>query len=89
MNTVEKSKKVTLEALFAEKNPEKLIANLKFEEGLQLMEELVSKVETGALDLENSIHSYEQGMKILDHLKNLLAGAEAKLKVVNDGGKAT
>jgi exodeoxyribonuclease VII small subunit len=88
MNTAEKSKAVTLEALFAEKNPEKLINTLKFEDGLKLIEELVSKVESGALDLESSINSYEQGMKILEHLKTLLAGAEAKLKVVNDGVKA-
>lgn len=85
MNTAEKSKAITLENLFSDKNPEKLISSLKFEDGLRLIEELVSKVESGSLDLENSINSYEQGMKILEHLKALLQGAEAKLKVVNEG----
>lgn len=79
-------KKISLKELLTVEDPAKVIETLSFEQGLELLEELVEKVETGALDLDASILSYERGMLVISQLRALLEGAEKKLKVVNKKG---
>lgn len=61
----------------------KRISELSFEGGLKLLEELVESVEAGTLSLDKSIVSYEKGAALISHLRNLLSGAEEKLKILN------
>lgn len=61
---------------------EKLLEGLAFEDGLKLLEELVSKVETGSLPLESAILSYERGVALVARLRELLSGAEQKIKLL-------
>ncbi len=72
----------------AEKKSEKLsdeqLAKLSYEEGLKQLEELLAKVESGELPLEQAVTAYEKGMKLLKHLKQLLSGAEARLKLIKE-----
>jgi exodeoxyribonuclease VII small subunit len=84
-----KKKDVTLAEFFAEPKPEKMLAALTYEDGLALLEELVSSVESGQLSLEQSVLSYERGMMLLGHLQQLLQGAEEKLKVLQLPSKRT
>ena len=60
-----------------------VISELSFEDGLKLLEELVSKVESGTLPLEQSIIAYERGSAIRDQLQGLLKKAEAKLQIID------
>ena len=76
------SKKVNLEELLKNTDSDKLIAGLSYEDGIKLLDELVVKVEKGELSLDNAMHSYEKGMKLIERLRSLLAGAEEKLKVL-------
>ena len=73
----------SLEQLLSADDTEKYIAALSFEQGLKLLEELVSKVETGQLALDKAITSYEKGAKVIEKLRMLLSGAEEKLKVLS------
>ena len=76
---------VTLELLLESKDPEKLISDLPFEQAMQLLEQLVRAVERGSLPLEASIQSYERGALLVTQLRNVLSGAEARLKVLSKG----
>jgi exodeoxyribonuclease VII small subunit len=62
--------------------PEKL----SFEEGIKLLERLVQSVEAGALPLEKAVTSYEKGVRLVQHLRSQLSGAEQKLKVLQKAG---
>ena len=75
------SKNITLKELL-EENGEKRLEQVGFEQGLKLLEELVSSVESGALPLEKAVVSYEKGVQLVEYLRGLLSGAEEKLKVL-------
>lgn len=72
---------LSIKDLLAEGGQDKL-KDIPFEAGLKLLEELVSKVESGSLPLDKSILSYERGVALIEHLRALLSGAEQKLKVL-------
>lgn len=74
--------KIDLQTVLESKDSAKIIAELNFEDGLKLLEELVSKAESGSMSLDNAIASYEQGTKLIEKLRALLSGAEEKLKVL-------
>lgn len=76
----------TLQQLLAEKISAKTISQLSFEQGLQLLETLVSQVESGTLSLEDAMRAYERGSLLTEHLRTLLTGAEEKLKVLSRKG---
>ena len=60
------------------------IKELKFEDGLKKLEELVNQLDDGSLSLEESISYYEIGVKLKSHCEELLKTAELKiLKVSN------
>ncbi len=82
MEKAKNSKPVTLDELLQAEKYEELLGSISFENGLKLLEELVSKVESGALSLDKAIGSYERGAKIIKHLRVILSGAEEKLKTL-------
>jgi exodeoxyribonuclease VII small subunit len=61
---------------------EKKVAEVSFEGGLKLLEELVGKVESGSLPLDKAILSYERGVSLITHLRGVLKGAEQKLQTL-------
>ena len=60
------------------------IKELKFEEGLKKLEELVTQLDDGDLSLEESISYYEIGIKLKSHCEKLLKTAELKILKVTD-----
>ena len=48
------------------------IKELKFEDGLKKLEELVNQLDDGSLSLEESISYYEIGVKLKSHCEKLL-----------------
>ena len=81
------AKALTVQDLLSDDAAKDRIAELSFEAGLQLLEQLVEKVEAGTLPLDQSILSYERGVSIVGRLKEQLTGAEEKLKVLQKSGK--
>lgn len=67
---------------FLKAKDDKLIVDISFENGLTLIEQLVEEVESGKMQLEQSIKAYEKGAKLLARLKALLAEAEKKIEMV-------
>ena len=80
--TTKESEKVTLKALFIAEDPKPLVEGLSFEEGLKLLEELVATVESGTLALETALQGYERGALLIEHLKQHLTKAAARLKTL-------
>jgi len=55
------------------------ITKLSFEEALEQLEEIVSKLEDGSINLEQSIEEYTRGVHLKNHCETKLK--EATLKV--------
>ncbi len=53
---------------------------LKFEEALAALGEIVNKLESGEVSLEESIELYEKGMKLSKKCTELLEKAEQKVQ---------
>ena len=58
------------------------IASLPFEKALAQLEEIVTKLESGKVDLEQSIAIYERGRILKEHCENLLKDAEARIEKI-------
>ena len=54
--------------------------NKDFETSLKKLEEIVSDLENGDLPLEQSIKTFEEGVKLTKHCQNLLSKAELKIQ---------
>jgi exodeoxyribonuclease VII small subunit len=67
------------------------IKTLSFEKALALLEEIVAKLESGKVDLEESIKIYERGETLRKHCETKLAEAEARIEKITLGanGKPT
>lgn len=67
------------------------IKTLSFEKALALLEDIVSKLESGRVDLEDSIKIYERGEALRKHCESKLAEAEARIEKITLGanGKPT
>jgi exodeoxyribonuclease VII small subunit len=83
MAKVGKEVAVTLESLLNGEVSEAHVGALSFEQALRLLEEVVTSVESGSLPLDRAIGSYEHGTALIKHLRQLLSGAEEKLRVLN------
>ncbi len=53
---------------------------IKFEEALKELEAIADKLETGELDLEESIKLYEEGIDLSVYCQKQLAQAEGKIQ---------
>ena len=54
--------------------------NKDFETSLKELEKIVSDLENGELPLEESIKTFEEGVKLTKHCQNLLSKAEIKIQ---------
>lgn len=56
-----------------------------FEERLQDVQEIISRIEEGQLSLEDSVKQFEEGMKTLSALDEELKDMNRRLTVLQDG----
>ena len=59
--------------------------NKSFEDRLQGVQEIISRIEEGNLPLEESVKQFEEGMKILSALDEELKDMNRRLTVLQDG----
>lgn len=59
------------------------IDNLSFEEALQQLTDLVGKLESGQLPLEESVAAFESGVQLSRRCEALLDHAEQRLQILN------
>ena len=57
----------------------------KFETALAELEQIVQKMESGSLTLEESISAYQRGSELLKHCQNQLGEAEHKIRLLENG----
>lgn len=57
-----------------------------FEERMEQLEALVSRMEEGGMTLEETLTHYEKGVKLAAELKKELAAAEEKLTILGHEG---
>lgn len=55
---------------------------MNFETALRELESIVEKLESGRIDLEQSIAIYERGEKLKSHCEKLLKQAEARIEKI-------
>ncbi len=58
------------------------VTSLTFEKALAQLEEIVGKLESGKVDLEQSITIYERGQTLKKHCEKLLKAAEARIEKI-------
>jgi exodeoxyribonuclease VII small subunit len=58
------------------------VAALSFETALAALEEIVAKLETGKVDLEESIRIYTRGEALKKHCEAKLKDAEARIEKI-------
>jgi exodeoxyribonuclease VII small subunit len=61
------------------------IETLNFETALKELEEIVSRLEQGEVDLEDSIALYERGQALKAHCEKKLKAAEGRLEKIIQG----
>ena len=61
------------------------IADMKFETALAELEDIVSRMEEGKLELDASIAAYQRGMALMQHCQGQLKAAESQIRVLENG----
>jgi len=68
------------------------INNLTFESALKALEEIVSQLDDGAIELDKAVEAYEKGAKLKKHCEKKLKEAQLrieKIEVDKDGELST
>jgi exodeoxyribonuclease VII small subunit len=63
------------------------VESLSFEAALKELEEIVSRLEQGEVDLEDSIRLYERGQALKAHCEKKLKAAEGRLEKIVAAGE--
>ncbi|MHC4982236.1 MAG: exodeoxyribonuclease VII small subunit [Planctomycetota bacterium] len=58
---------------------------MTFEQALAKLEEIVAKMESGEIPLEESIESYAEGIKLIKQCRSILNTAEQKIQLLAKG----
>lgn len=66
--------------IMADANPN--IAEMTFEDALRALEDVVRRLESGEVPLDDSINLYEQGEKLRQHCQARLDAAQAKIEKI-------
>ena len=59
--------------------------DLKYEAALAELEQIVQRMESGQLSLEDSIVAYRRGSALLKHCQQKLDDAEARIQILENG----
>ena len=62
------------------------MAEIKFEEALKKLEDIVSKLEAGDMSLEESLSKYEEGIKLSKICSRQLEAAKSKVELLMKSG---
>lgn len=72
------------------KKDTKALENLKFEETMQQLEQIVAQLEQGDVPLEEALEQFQKGVALSKLCKDKLENAETTLtKIVNENGEET
>jgi exodeoxyribonuclease VII small subunit len=60
--------------------------NLSFEQAMEALENIVTKMEQGDITLEQSLQSFEQGIALARRSQTLLEQAQQKVQILTQDG---
>ena len=60
------------------------IKNMNFEQSITALEELVNKLESGSLDLDQSLELYERATALRDRCREILEESERRVKKITE-----
>ena len=60
---------------------------LKFEQAVEQLEQIIEGVESGDIGLEDSLAQYEKGMKLIGQCRSILAAAEKRIAELTHDSK--
>jgi exodeoxyribonuclease VII small subunit len=55
------------------------VKSLSFEEAVEQLEDIIDRIESGQIGLEQSLVEYERGVALRDHCRTILARAEQRV----------
>ena len=55
---------------------------MNFEEAMKKLEKIVTELESGNFNLDESVLKFEEGIKIAKHCNNMLENAEKKITIL-------
>ena len=61
--------------------------SLSYEDSIVRLQEVVTKLETGGLPLDESVALFQEGISLLADCNKLIEGAELTLEMLKDGQK--
>jgi len=64
------------------KQEKKDLDKLSFEETIDQLTAIVSRIEQGKIALEESLEQYERGMALIGHCRRILATAEKRIEKI-------
>ncbi|MHC4524554.1 MAG: exodeoxyribonuclease VII small subunit [Planctomycetota bacterium] len=64
------------------KTNKKEIESLSFEQAIENLTEIVDKIETGQVPLQESLQQYERGMETIKHCRKILLDAEKRIEEI-------
>ena len=56
--------------------------NLKFEEAMERLEEILRSLESGELSLDNALEAYDEAVKLIKVCNSCLGEAESRVKML-------
>lgn len=65
------------------------ISELSYEDAFAELEEVIGKLESGELPLDESVRLYERGRKLSAHCQQILDNAELRVNQLADDGSVT
>jgi exodeoxyribonuclease VII small subunit len=57
--------------------------NLSFEQAIDQLNQIVSRIEQGQVPLQESLEQYEKGMKLIQHCRGILQDAEKRIEQIS------
>lgn len=63
------------------------IAQLSFEDAMRELEDIVRRLESGQVKLDQAVAAYERGAALRKHCEAKLADAKMKVEKITGGGK--
>ena len=63
---------------------EKQIAKLSYEQAIERLEDLIDRIESGDIGLEDSVKAYEQGIALKKHCEAIQNRAEQRVRELSD-----
>ena len=58
------------------------VEKLSFEQAVEMLTEIVDKIESGQVSLAESLEQYEKGMRLIKHCRGILLDAEKRIEEI-------